>query len=319
MASEIKVNTIKRVTGTTITVGESGDSVAVTGNIVKSNALQASDGGNIINQCGTTVTLGASGDTIALATGASQTGFKAIDWCTTAKTASPTVGDQVSFVDFAGTFDTNALTVDANSKKIKGSTCDATLGAERGAVTIIYTGTTQGWITTSQANAASFSQETFIVATGGNTTITCGDYKTHIFTGDGPLCVSVAGGGGAALEQIDYMVVAGGGGSGSGVSNGGGGGGAGGYREGRSCPANYTASPLAAATGITSAVTDYTITVGGGGAGGGFPGTGQGVQGSSSIFSTITSAGGGYGNCSMCESCTRVSWWWTRYSSLFSR
>ena len=204
MASEIKVNTIKRATGTTITVGESGDSVAVTGNIVKSNALQASDGGNIINQCGATVTVGASGDTIALACGATSTGFgvTGITWCTTAKTgafcaaagsgylvnttstaftatlpASPTVGDQISFVDFAGTFDTNALTVGPNGKKIKGDTTDATVDAERGAVTIIYTGTTQGWITTSQANAASFLQETFIVATGGNTTITCGNLK----------------------------------------------------------------------------------------------------------------------------------------------
>ena len=42
---------------------------------IKVNNVQASDGGNIINQCGTTITLGASGDTINLASGASQTGF----------------------------------------------------------------------------------------------------------------------------------------------------------------------------------------------------------------------------------------------------
>ena len=42
---------------------------------VKVNNVQASDGGNIINQCGTNITIGASGDTIALASGASQTGF----------------------------------------------------------------------------------------------------------------------------------------------------------------------------------------------------------------------------------------------------
>ena len=34
---------------------------------VKVNNVQASDGGNIINQCGTNITIGASGDTIALA------------------------------------------------------------------------------------------------------------------------------------------------------------------------------------------------------------------------------------------------------------
>ena len=298
MASEIKVNNIKEATGTTITLGDGA--------------------GKTITVDAATVNLGRCGGTVALACGATSTGFgiTGITWCTTAKTGafcaaagsgylvnttstaftatlpgSPTIGDQIAFVDFAGTFDSNALTVGANSKKIKGSTCDATVDAARGAVTIIYTGTTQGWITTSQANAASFLQETFIVATGGNTTITCGNYKTHIFTATGPLCVSVAGSGGAALEQIDYLVVAGGGGAGDGTSNGGGGAGAGGYREGRSCPGNYTGSPLVAATGITSAVTDYTITVGGGGPGG----TGNGCQGSSSVFSTITSAGGGYG------------------------
>ena len=74
MTSEIKVNRITPITdcGTT-TIGESGDSVQIEGNL-KSNALKATDGGSIISQSGTTITLGASGDTIALASGASQTG-----------------------------------------------------------------------------------------------------------------------------------------------------------------------------------------------------------------------------------------------------
>ena len=58
---------------------------------VKVNNVQASDGGNIINQCGTNITIGASGDTIALASGASQTGFGrtgTVDWDTTPKTAT---------------------------------------------------------------------------------------------------------------------------------------------------------------------------------------------------------------------------------------
>ena len=33
-------------------------------------------------QCGTTLTLGGSGDTVALGSGASQSGFKAVDWLT---------------------------------------------------------------------------------------------------------------------------------------------------------------------------------------------------------------------------------------------
>ena len=52
---------------------------------VKVNNVQASDGGNIINQCGTTITLGASCDTVSLASGASQSGFGrtgTVDWVT---------------------------------------------------------------------------------------------------------------------------------------------------------------------------------------------------------------------------------------------
>ena len=39
------------------------------------NINKVSDDSNIIKKCGTTITLGASGDSIALATGASQTGL----------------------------------------------------------------------------------------------------------------------------------------------------------------------------------------------------------------------------------------------------
>ena len=62
--SEVKVNKISPRSGTDVQLGDSGDTVTVSGNIVKSNALQASDGGSIINQCGTTITIGASGDTV---------------------------------------------------------------------------------------------------------------------------------------------------------------------------------------------------------------------------------------------------------------
>ena len=69
--SKIEVDQIDPSTGTNLTVGSSGDTVTVTGNVVKTNAVQASDAGNIISQSGTTNTIGASGDTIKSATGSS--------------------------------------------------------------------------------------------------------------------------------------------------------------------------------------------------------------------------------------------------------
>ncbi len=57
--SKIEVNEIDAQSGNTITVGSACKSVAVPGNVVKTNAIQASDAGNIISQSGTTITIGA--------------------------------------------------------------------------------------------------------------------------------------------------------------------------------------------------------------------------------------------------------------------
>ena len=58
-----------------------------------------------------------------------------------------TIGDEVSFLDYAGTFDTNNLTIAANgSEKIHGSTDDLTVSVERAANTLVFTDGTQGWL-----------------------------------------------------------------------------------------------------------------------------------------------------------------------------
>lgn len=82
----------------------------------------------------------------------------------------------------------------------------------------------------------------------------------------------------------DYLVVAGGGGGGScnGSSLAAGGGGAGGYRT----SIGGSGLSLTASTG-------YTVTIGGGGTGGGT--NTRGTNGSNSVFSTVTSSGGGVG------------------------
>ena len=60
--------------------------------------------------------------------------------------ASPTIGDEVSVVDYAGTFDTNNLTVGRNSENIQGSAADLTVATERAGFTLVYTDGTQGWL-----------------------------------------------------------------------------------------------------------------------------------------------------------------------------
>ena len=57
------------------------------------------------------------------------------------------IGDEIAFIDYAGTFDTNALTIDPNgTEKIAGSTASLTVSTERAANTLVYVDSTQGWL-----------------------------------------------------------------------------------------------------------------------------------------------------------------------------
>ena len=298
---------------------------------IKVNNVQNQCGQNIINENSNTITIGASGDTIALASGASQTGFGrngAVNWQTSIKTtgftavsgegyfcnttagaftltlpSSPSAGDIVAFKDYANTFDTNNLTIGRAGSNIGGVAVDGTIDSEGIAITLVYADATKGWLVTDSGLQSESPTAEFVTATGGNATLTCGDYKIHVFTGPGTFCVSGAGNA-SGSNKVSYMVVAGGGGGGgtNKQSRPGSAAGAGGFREGKA-PAfeSYTASPLVAADGLTVTATGFPIAVGAGGSGGVGTG-GTSTPGGVSTFSTITSAGGGSGSSpSTCE------------------
>jgi hypothetical protein len=105
--------------------------------------------------------------------------------------ATPSAGQQVQIVDYAGTFDTNALVIDPNGEDIEGGTDNLQLTGEREGVILTYIDSTQGWIATSGINE-------------GTDALSPTSYS------------------------IDFLVVAGGAG---GAGEIGGGGGAGGYRS----------------------------------------------------------------------------------------
>ena len=60
--------------------------------------------------------------------------------------ASPSLGDEVTFVDYAATFDTNNLTVGRNSKPIMGAAEDLTVAVERAGLTLVFVDDTNGWL-----------------------------------------------------------------------------------------------------------------------------------------------------------------------------
>jgi hypothetical protein len=103
-----------------------------------------------------------SGDTLEITGGTSwqtvkTSGFTAVAgegyFCNTTSSAftatlptSPTQGDEVSFIDYAGTFDTNNLTIGRNSHNIQGAAENLTVSVERSAFSLVYVDATQGWL-----------------------------------------------------------------------------------------------------------------------------------------------------------------------------
>ena len=60
--------------------------------------------------------------------------------------SSASIGDEVSIIDYAGTADTNNITIGRNSHKIQGASADLTVSVERAAFTLVYVDSTQGWL-----------------------------------------------------------------------------------------------------------------------------------------------------------------------------
>jgi hypothetical protein len=206
-------------------------------------------------------------------------------------------GAIVAVSDYANTAATNFIIITPNgTDKIDGVNASYYLSTNGAAITLIYVDATRGWKDVNDATLNAVGVvPTFIAATGGTVTC-CGNFKIHTFTGPGTFTVTSVGNL-AGSNTVDYLVVAGGGGGGYGR---GGGGGAGGARmSSGTASGGYTASPLGSGvSALPVSVQGYPITVGGGGngkGGGGSP-PNIGSAGTNSVFSTITSAGGGAGS-----------------------
>ena len=155
-------------------------------------------------QSGTTLTLGTSGDTVTIPSGVTlanngtATGFASIDWQSTIVTGathsasanqgiwinttsnacnltlpgSPSVGDQLIFSDFARTWGSNAVTLTLNGSKFQGNTSpDPVYDTTGEAVHIVYSGSTQGWIPINDGATALETPQTvdveYLVVAGG--------------------------------------------------------------------------------------------------------------------------------------------------------
>ena len=116
--------------------------------------------------------------------------------------ASPTLGATVKLLDYAGTFDTNPITVNPNGQKLRGIATNAALATRFSSLELVYMDSTQGWITSNFAS----------LFLGGYTVV-------QTFTATSTWRCP------AGVTEVEYLVVAGGGSGGRDIGGGGGAGG----------------------------------------------------------------------------------------------
>ena len=181
---------------------------------------------------------------------------------------SPAIGDEIAILDYVGNANTNNIDI-TSSDNINGSSNDVKINYTRGGVSIIYTGSAQGWVSFSATN------------------------ETATALADVPTTVS-----------IEYLLIAGGGGGGH--SSNGGGGGAGGYVYGTNTLSNTITISIGgggtpvdgsnSGSGTNSSISgDFSVSsIGGGGQQSGSAQTGgSGAGGSSSTSGASGTSGQG--------------------------
>jgi hypothetical protein len=137
--SKIEVDTIAPQSGTTVTLGESGDTVNIPSGVTLTNSGTATGFG----------TSWQSDIKTASFTAVAGEGYF-ID--TTSNVITMTlpagsVGDTIEFVDATGALGTNTFTIAANgSEKIQGSTDNLNFVKNNEGSRLVYSGATDGWV-----------------------------------------------------------------------------------------------------------------------------------------------------------------------------
>ena len=299
---------------------------------IKVDTVQDTDGNNIINENANTITIGASGDTISIPSGATlansgtATGFASIAWQSSIVTAathtaaagqglwldtssnaitltlpaSPSVGDQIIFTDYARNWDTNAVTLSLNGEKFQGNTSPNPVYDTQGeSVDIVYSGSTKGWIPNTDGAVAletpqPYTADFLVIAGGG------GGWRQGASGGGGAggyrnsYASETSGGGGSSETSLTfsggtvYTITVGAGGAGAITSP--------------SSPSTAGGDSSISGSGITTITSvgggSYTVSSGDGGSGsGGADFGGSGGSGTANQGFDGGNGGSGGGDC----------------------
>tara|TARA_Y100000361_G_scaffold150919_1_gene167381 strand:- start:527 stop:1426 length:900 start_codon:yes stop_codon:yes gene_type:complete len=156
-----KVNSTFDISAKTVTLPASvgGLGTGITNAQLAGSIANAKLANSSVTINGTSIALGASGE---ISAGTSWQAVKTSDFTaaagegyfvnttsgaiTVTLPGSASIGDEVSIIDYAGTADTNNITIGRNSHKIQGDSSDLTVSTERAGFTLVYVDATQGWL-----------------------------------------------------------------------------------------------------------------------------------------------------------------------------
>jgi hypothetical protein len=246
--------------------------------------------------------------------------------------ASASVGDQVQILDYAGTFNTNNLTVNPNGLKIQTDTGNRLFNTNRIALTFTYIDSTQGWSlssgyleSTNPFYIPPYDIDFLVIAGGGSGGYVdgggggAGGYRTSTQTvNSGTVIDVIVGDGGAAISSgagqagntgsdssisgsgLTTITSAGGGGGAASAVGGNGGSGGGAYYANTFGNGNTPSTSPSQGNNGGASTESPNFAGGGGGAGavgvaGGSGSTGGAGTASSITGSSVTRAGGGGG------------------------
>ena len=334
--SKIEVDAIEPQSGTSLTLGASGDTLTIpSGATLVNNGTASGFGDNLEWQ--------SSIVTAATITVTANKGYwinTTSNTCTITLPAAAAVGDRLIFSDYLRTWGTNAVTINQNSLNFQGNATPNPVYDTNGqSVDIVYSGATQGWIPISDDDVTNETIQTysvdFLVAAGGGSGGTvynsggggAGGYRTSTQTVNENTAITVTvGDGGAAVSGsssagnsgsnssisgtgLTTITSAGGGAAGArdsaGANGGSGGGGSSGSSAGAGGSGNTpSTSPSQGNDGGDSIVSGPSYGGGGGGGSGAVgadattsaAGSGGNGTASSITGSSVTRAGGGGGN-----------------------
>jgi hypothetical protein len=165
--SEIKVNKISPRSGTTLTLGDSGDDFVIPAGATLTNNGTASGFASIAWQSSIV-----TGSTLTAVAGNGYWIDTTSNACTITLPGSASVGDQIIFSDYARKWGTNAITINTNSLNFQGNTSPNPVYDTAGeTVNIVYSGATKGWIPIDDGAVALETPQTvdieYLVVAGG--------------------------------------------------------------------------------------------------------------------------------------------------------